>query len=136
MACLDTSILLDLAGPARNRRRRAARDKVRELRDAGEPLLTTRFNVAKLLVGVARSAAPADEDRKVQWLLGPLGILEFDLRAARLFGRIVAHLQEQGTPIGAMDALIASVCLGGGQRVVTRNTRHFARVPGLAVESY
>jgi len=136
MACLDTSTLLDLAGPTRSRRCRAARDRVRELRGAGEPLFTTRFNVAEVLVGVARSAAPANEDRKVQRLPGPLGILEFDPRAARLFGRIVAHLQEQGTPIGDMDALIASVCLGAGQRIVTRNTRHFARVPGLAVDSY
>jgi predicted nucleic acid-binding protein len=35
-----------------------------------------------------------------------------------------------------MDVLIASVVLVHGERIVTRNTRHFEGIPALAVESY
>jgi len=35
-----------------------------------------------------------------------------------------------------MDALIASIALEYGERLVTRNVKHFARVTGLVVEVY
>lgn len=63
-------------------------------------------------------------------------ILEFDDAAARVFGRITAYLQTQGTPRGDMDVLIASVAVVHGERIVTRNTKHFEGLPGLLVETY
>lgn len=46
-------------------------------------------------------------------------------------------LYNQGTPIGAVDILIASTALVHADRhVVTRNVGEFERVPGLAVETY
>jgi predicted nucleic acid-binding protein len=66
-------------------------------------------------------------------VIGPLPILDFDRRAAEVFGRVLGRLQHAGTPIGDMDALIASVCLAAGHSVMTRNAAHFARVPGLSV---
>jgi predicted nucleic acid-binding protein len=35
-----------------------------------------------------------------------------------------------------MDVLIAAVAMIQNQKVVTRNSEHFARIPGLQVESY
>jgi predicted nucleic acid-binding protein len=35
-----------------------------------------------------------------------------------------------------MDVLIASVVLVQGERLVTRNVRHFEGIPDLLVESY
>ena len=136
MACLDTATLLDLAPPGERRARAAARKKVEAIRCRGEALVTTRLNVAELLVGVVRSKDPRTERRKVEALLRRLQVLELDARGAVAFGRIVGYLQEQGQKIGDMDALIASVCISHGHGVVTRNTRHFSRVPGLRVETY
>ena len=47
-----------------------------------------------------------------------------------------AALEVRGAPIGAMDLMIAAHARSLGATVVTRNVRHFSRVPGLAVENW
>jgi tRNA(fMet)-specific endonuclease VapC len=136
MAVADTSFLLDLVRGPRSRIGGKARARLRELHAADEPLATTRFNVAELLVGVARSRDPDAERRKIEKLLRPFTILEFHARSAEVFGRVVGHLQATGTPIGDMDALIGAVALETGHSVVTRNVVHFGRITGLEVITY
>lgn len=136
MACLDTTALVDLAGGCGRQNREGVRRKLASLQSAGDILVTTRLNVAELHVGVHRSRDRAAELARVRAVLRPLGVLDFDQRAAEAFGRIVAALLRAGRPIGDRDALIGAVCLVAGHRMVTRNTAHFARIPGLVVESY
>jgi len=136
MACLDTTALVDLAGASGRRARDRARRKVEALQEGGEILVTTRFNVAEMWVGVYRSTDRRGETVRMQAVLRPLPILDLDRRSAEVFGRIVGRLQDAGTPIGDMDALIASVCVAAGHLVLTRNAAHFGRVPGLRVETY
>ena len=50
--------------------------------------------------------------------------------------RFVAQLQKRGTPIGAMDLLIASHALFIDTVLVTNNTREFERVPDLRIENW
>lgn len=45
-------------------------------------------------------------------------------------------LARRGEPIGAFDTLVAAHALTLGLTVVTNNTRHFSRVPGLAVANW
>ena len=47
-----------------------------------------------------------------------------------------AQLQKKGTPIGAMDLLIASHALFINTVLVTNNTREFERVPDLKIENW
>ncbi|MBM3221724.1 MAG: type II toxin-antitoxin system VapC family toxin [Candidatus Rokubacteria bacterium] len=135
MACLDTSLLIDASGRAGRARRDRARRAVEHMLAEGEPLSTTRFTVAELWVGVERSEDRARELAAIDALLAPLAILDFDDPAARMFGRIVAHMHRSGTPRGDMDMLIAAVALTHGERLVTNNVKHFAGIPGLAVET-
>jgi tRNA(fMet)-specific endonuclease VapC len=44
-----------------------------------------------------------------------------------------AQLEAQGTPIGAVDTMIAGVALAHGLILVTRNVREFERVQGLQI---
>ena len=136
MACLDTSVLLDLLGRGGRPRRRQAADVVRRLIAGGESLTTTRFNVAELWVGVARSRDRAREERAVAAVLGGLQVLEFDAAAARVFAEITGYLQRLRRPAGDMDVLIGAVALVNEEGLVTRDAKHFARMPGLKVESY
>ena len=135
MACLDTTVLVDLARPG-GKRKRHALEKVRELVNRGEGLVTTRFNLAELYVGVERSDDPEREEAAIQAVAGDFGVLDFDDRAARLFGQITAHLQRIGKPAGDMDVLIAATSMGAGHCLVTRNPAHFKRIPELAVQTY
>jgi tRNA(fMet)-specific endonuclease VapC len=136
MACLDTSFLLDAAGRGGRQLKARAREKLASLVEAGEILTTTRFNVAELWVGVERTRDRPGELLTVETMLEPLTVLDFDESSARVFGRITAYLYAHGSPRGDMDILIASVVLVHGERLVTRNTRHFAGIPELVVETY
>lgn len=136
MACLDTTFLIDLAGGGGKRRKSMATAKLRDLVSRGETLVTTQFNVAELYVGVNRADDHESEERAVAAVLAGLRILGFDDRAARLFGRLTAHLQSIGRPAGDMDVLIAATALAAGQSLVTRNPTHFANVPELVVEGH
>lgn len=61
----------------------------------------------------------------------PLGTLEAE-RAAE----ITAQLEAAGTPIGRLDTLIAGIALVANAAVVSRNTSHFGRVPGLQMVNW
>ena len=136
MACLDTTFLIDLARSRSSPVGERARAKRRELADRGEACLTTRFNVAELYVGVWRAPDAGREERAVAAILDGMGILEFDDRAARLFGRITACLQRLGRPAGDMDVLVGATALAANDLLVTRNADHFADIIGLEVETY
>lgn len=62
--------------------------------------------------------------------------LPFDAAAADVFGRVRAHLESLGTPIGPYDLQIASIALANKLTVVTHNVAEFSRVPGLTVEDW
>ena len=136
MACLDTTLLLDLRGRGGRKLRERAEKKVREVKSAQEHLTTTIFNVAELWVGIERSKYPDKEQAIVESIVSPLFVLGFDNASARAFGQITASLETKGQPVGDMDALIASVALVNNEAIITRNPRHFSRIPGLRVENY
>jgi tRNA(fMet)-specific endonuclease VapC len=136
MATLDTTILVDLLRP-RCKRHRSALAKLADLASRGDSLVTTRFNVAELEVGMELSDDPSRDRHGVEVLLAGMGILEFEALAARAFAQITAEKRRTGTSIGDRDALIAATSLTAGHAVlVTRNPSHFANIPGLEVEDY
>lgn len=52
------------------------------------------------------------------------------------YAAIRHDLEARGPGIGPMDTLIAAQALRLGAMLVTRNSREFQRVPGLAVENW
>lgn len=136
MGCLDTTVFLDMAGRGGRAPRERAKSVLLDLSARGEPLTTTRFSLAELYVGVARSAQPDRELERIQEWFADVTILDFDDFAARVFGEVVGALLSRGTPIADMDALIAAVAIRNDQTVITRNLRHFQGIPGLRVTGY
>jgi tRNA(fMet)-specific endonuclease VapC len=63
-------------------------------------------------------------------------VVPFDAAAAAAYGPIRAILEQQGTPIGAMDLLIATHALSLGITLLTNNSREFRRVEGLQMETW
>ncbi len=92
--------------------------------------------VAELEYGVSKSARPERNRQALNGFLLPLEILPFDARAASVYGQIRATLERQGTPIGALDLLIAAHALSLGITLVSNNVREFQRVPGLVLENW
>ena len=65
-----------------------------------------------------------------------IAVVPFDEASAERFGVVAATLATRGQPIGLYDTLVAAQALSLGLTVVTNNTRHFSRVPGLVVENW
>jgi tRNA(fMet)-specific endonuclease VapC len=63
-------------------------------------------------------------------------ILPFEAPADDVYSRLRARLVQAGTPIGALDMLIAAHALALNATLVTGNEREFARVEGLKIENW
>ncbi len=94
------------------------------------------ITVAELYFGAQKSQRPDQNQQAVEQFLLPLTVAQFDYDAAVIYGRIRAGLEQQGTPIGALDTLIAAHALSLGVTLVTNNVQEFSRVQGLAVENW
>lgn len=92
--------------------------------------------VSELQYGVAKSNAVAKNRAALDKFLLPLEILPYGEPAARAYGKLRAHLEKRGTPIGSMDTMIAAHGLSIDAVVVTNNVREFRRVPGLRLEDW
>ena len=90
---------------------------------------------AELAYGVAKSGSARNRDA-LEMFLAPLIILPFDVAALWAYGDLRAELERKGTPIGALDTMIAAHALSNKSILVTKNSREFARVPGLALENW
>ena len=91
--------------------------------------------VAELSFGVAKSGS-ARNRQALEMFLAPLAVLPFDDAAAWSYGQLRAELEARGTPIGALDTLIAAHALSLHALLVTHNTREFAQVSGLQLADW
>jgi tRNA(fMet)-specific endonuclease VapC len=117
-------------------RRRPPQVLARFQRCAIGDLGLSTVTLAELQYGVAKSAFPARNQQALAAFLLPLEVVPFDAAAAVAYGPIRAALERQGTPIGAMDLLIAAHARSLGVTLVTNNPREFQRVEGLQIETW
>ena len=61
---------------------------------------------------------------------------QYPINALRKYGEIRHYLEKQGKPIGDMDIFIAATALEEDLILVTGNTDHFSRIPGLKIENW
>lgn len=94
------------------------------------------LTVAELQYGVQKSRQPALNQQALEQFLLPLSIIPFGEQDAIVYGQIRANLEARGTPIGALDTLIAAQALQYNLILVTNNVREFARIAGLGVEDW
>jgi tRNA(fMet)-specific endonuclease VapC len=99
----------------------------------------SEITIAELLFGAANSAPAWQERQRSQ-------VTEFrELFAEQVlpigpaletFAEQKAALRRTGRPIDDFDILIGSTALAHGLTLVTRNTRHFSNMSGLALENW
>lgn len=94
------------------------------------------ITLAELEYGMKHSSNPAKNEQALLRFLVPFSILPFGSTAASEYGEIRAYLQDQGTPIGPLDMLIAGHARAEKMILVTNNVREFERVPGLEIENW
>jgi tRNA(fMet)-specific endonuclease VapC len=74
--------------------------------------------------------------RLISTFVEAIETVSFDQSAASRFAMVAAPLVRRGEPVGTFDTLIAAQAMSLRLTVVTNNTRHFARVAGLATENW
>lgn len=127
----DTTVLVDLL-----RRTEAARAAVRRLESEGVVLWIPTPAVFELWEGVERADRPDEEARRIDAVLGDYTVLALEHRHAARAGRVSGALLRRGTMLDPLDAQIAGMALEERVPVLTRNARHFDRVPDLEVATY
>jgi tRNA(fMet)-specific endonuclease VapC len=92
--------------------------------------------VCELLAGAEMSARPSTERHRVHDLCASLEVVYPDQRFPPVYARLLATLERARQRLATMDLLIATAALVDAAPLVTRNTRDFARVPGLELVGY
>jgi tRNA(fMet)-specific endonuclease VapC len=90
----------------------------------------------ELQVGIAKSTSPAKRTQQLQQFLSRVNVVPFDRDCAVAAATIRAQLEQQGTPIGPIDVLIAGTALAFQATLVTHNVKEFSRVSGLAIADW
>lgn len=91
------------------------------------------ITLSELYYGAAKSQRVQKNREALSEFLIPLEIVDFDERAANVYGNIRAELEKIGKPIGGMDILIASHALSIDVTLVTNNVKEFRRIKKLRV---
>jgi predicted nucleic acid-binding protein len=132
---LDTTFLVDLLREQRRDRFGPASTYLEGLPE--DYVLGVSVHVVCELMAAAHAAgAPAGEVERLSRLWEALVVRYPDDRFAAEYGRLLGRIRASGASIATMDLLIATAAVIDGAPLVTRNTRHFSKVPGLTVEKY
>lgn len=121
MTIADTDVLIDSLRGAQ-----PATAQVRTELERGS-LCTTVISRFELLSG----ARTPRQEATIRELLAAIVSLPVDEEAADRAAQVRRSLERFGEPIGMADSLIAGIALARGAALLTRNRRHFGRVPGL-----
>jgi toxin FitB len=104
------------------------------LRRRSDDLFISVVTVAEVEDGIAklhRQGAAARAERISRWLeallhlYGPR-VLELDVKAARIAGRLLDQARSRGQAPGFADTAVAAIARAHELTVLTRNMRHFA----------
>jgi tRNA(fMet)-specific endonuclease VapC len=91
---------------------------------------------AELWYGVMLSQKKRQNEAALKDFFEYVEVLDWPKGAGPTYGQIRTHLKVKGTPIGAMDLLVAAHALFVGAVLVTDNTSEFERVGGLKLENW
>lgn len=94
--------------------------------DEGD-VVTSAIALAEVALGTHNGKSSSLD--RLRLFVSEIPVLEFDYKAALLYATLPFRR-------GGFDRLIAAHALSRRLTVVTGNTRHFADIPGLAVENW
>ena len=115
-------------------REQAAIERLKQLEEEGETVYTTTISVAELYLGAYSSKDRAKALKDAKSLLEMFAVLNLDYESAKTWAEL-AQATKSNT-IGDRDLFIASIVLANKQVLITKNRKHFERIPGLQVEGW
>jgi tRNA(fMet)-specific endonuclease VapC len=127
---LDTNICIAIL----NDSSAAARARVSQFAPA--EVAISSIVLFELYFGAHKSSRAQANLRVLKSFVSRVTVLDFSEEDAAEAGRLRAHLQSLGQPIGPFDVLIAAQAKARSLPLATNNVREFARVPELKIEDW
>ena len=97
---------------------------------------TTAITYGEMIYSAAKRKSEALADSIRALLNHAVTIVPFDDAAAERYGHLRATLESDGMPLAEPDLRIAAIALSHSLTLVTANTRHFNRIPGLTLQNW
>lgn len=94
----------------------------------------SELTLAELYVGVYKGKDERQR-KEVDYVKSHFQILP-DSEAIETYAKIRAELELKGQKIDTIDCLIGSTALVYGLSIVTHNSKHFDRIPGIEIEDW
>jgi tRNA(fMet)-specific endonuclease VapC len=101
------------------------------LKDDG--LAISLVTYGEIYDGVYHGRNPVAAEQNFLALLRRIEVLDLNRDIMQRFARIRGHLWSTGRTLGDADILIAATAMHHGLTLVTRNRRHYDRIPGLTM---
>lgn len=103
---------------------------------AMESICISIVTYAELMYGVERSSSRSVNRSVIERFVFHLEVMKWGIEAADEYAVIRSKLEVNGSPIGAMDMMIASHARSINAVLVTNNQKHFTKVSGLKIENW
>lgn len=124
---LDTNVLI-----AMFRGNQSVRNSI--IRVGFDNCAVSEVSIAELFYGAAKSGRQSHFD-DVKNVMRQFEIVPVFLSLER-YGELKADLERKGMRIDEFDLLIAATAIFNQQTLVTANTKHFSRLPGLDIVNW
>ena len=107
-----------------------------KIQEIGEEKICTSIIVACELRFGAEKKNSLRLKQRISLAFEIIPILSLTPNVDYSYAEIRSYLENQGTPIGSNDLLIAAHAISLNLTVVTNNVREFSRVPNLKIENW
>lgn len=102
--------------------------------DRGQVCISN-ISACELAFGVQKSQSERNK-QALEKFLAPLQVLALDSDVIWHYARIRDNLQANGTPIGALDMLIAAHAMSINATLITNNIKEFQRITDLTLDNW
>tara|TARA_Y100000310_G_scaffold345501_2_gene465692 strand:- start:92 stop:472 length:381 start_codon:yes stop_codon:yes gene_type:complete len=124
---IDSDVLIDFL---KDDKRTVA--KIKEIEEV-EELKTTSINTFEILKGFF---ALNKKEENIINFINNLMILDFDFQSSEKAAEIFDELRKRGEIIDTLDLFIASIAIVNNETLITRNSKHFQRIPELKITEF
>jgi predicted nucleic acid-binding protein len=98
---------------------------------------TTSINLYELFTGIYHVAGSDRRVEQAERMVSRLEVFSLDEASAKSAAAMTALQRRSGVPLDVLDTLIAATGAAHGcTTVITRNIRHYSKIPGIRAEPY
>jgi|SRR3989344_2038995 len=134
MVCLDTSFLIDVIHGKK------LPEKFMDILAGEESVSIATPTIIEIIKGLHLKKnlnhVTEEEKNKINETISSSIILSLDKESSILAGEIEAELINKGEFIDIEDIMIGAIAICNKETLITRNKKHFEKIPDLKIESY